>query len=126
MAYSYEYINKLDQFGISIFNLKLTDTDGVLPETIIPVSLKNNEISEERLKLIADSIIEEQTKTHTKLDVIIDNSIISDESISVPNEVSEETSDVIIDNSIISDENVSVPNEVSQETTEIIINTDIV
>jgi hypothetical protein len=119
MAYCYEYINKLEQFGISMFNLKLTDTDGILPDVLVPISLYKNEISEEKLNDIARDIIAKQTEIQSaniikpieiiESDINIDtNVIVEEQQLPVENNP--------VDNTLLSD----------SKTTENALNTDII
>jgi hypothetical protein len=101
MAYCYEYVDKLDQFGISTFNLKLKDTDGVLPDVIVPVSLYNNQISEEKLNNIAKDIVAQQTQI---------------QSVYIIKPIENTETNNTIDNTVLS----------NSETTENILNTDII
>ena len=57
MSYSYQYTNKLSQFGMTNYNLKLTDSDGILPEFAVPVIVRDSDLSEELLINIAQNAI---------------------------------------------------------------------
>lgn len=57
MSYSYQYTNKLSQFGMTNYNLKLTDSDGILPEFTVPVIVRDSDLSEELLINIAQNAI---------------------------------------------------------------------
>lgn len=133
MSYSYEYINKLEQFGISMFNLKLTDTDGILPDVLVPVSLYKNEISEEKLNKIAKDIISQQTEIQSsniikpieiiESNTVIDNTAVIDDIVIDTIIINEQSStEIIEDNSSI--DNTTIVSD--EETTENILNTDIV
>jgi adenylate kinase len=123
-----------------MFNLKLTDTDGILPNVMVPVSLYNNEVSEEKLNHIAKDIIAQQTEIQSaniikpietmEPEVIIDTNVIVEE----PQITQTVEPEVIIDTNVIVEEqplpveNNSVDNTLlsDSETTENTLNTDIV
>jgi hypothetical protein len=58
MSYAYEYTKLLQQFGIIHLILKLTDSEGIKPESTIPVVLNESEYTDENLVLIANQIID--------------------------------------------------------------------
>jgi hypothetical protein len=60
MSYSYQYTNKLSQFGMTNYNLKLTDSDKILPEFNVPVIVKDSDLSEELLINIAQNTISQK------------------------------------------------------------------
>lgn len=57
MGYSYEFLNKITQLGVTNYTLKLTDDTGNAPISYIPVILNNNEDTEENLMSIAINMI---------------------------------------------------------------------
>jgi hypothetical protein len=59
MSYSYQYTNKISQFGIVSCSLKIHDPEGILPEYIFPVILNETDLSEEILINIAETKIAE-------------------------------------------------------------------
>ena len=69
MSYTHEYTEGLKQFGVIHLMLKLIDTDGLLPEVVIPVVLSNNEYTEENLNKIANQLIDSYTKTQEVIQV---------------------------------------------------------
>ena len=103
MAYEYSIINKLDQFGITIFTIKLKDTDNILPEVLIPAFLHSDVINEESIKNLCDKVIQEQT--------VIQNNILN-KKIQINNEFLEEVPN---DTPVLEE----VPND-----TPVLINTD--
>lgn len=60
MSYSYNYTNKIDQFGITNFNLKFSDSEGVLPDFSLPVIVRNSDLTEDLLKGIAENAISQK------------------------------------------------------------------
>jgi hypothetical protein len=60
MSYSYNYTNKIDQFGITNFNLKLSDPAGVLPDFSLPVIVRNSDLTEDLLRAIAENAISQK------------------------------------------------------------------
>jgi hypothetical protein len=63
MPYTYEYMNKITQFGVINYTLKLTDSDGILPDLFLPVILSESEDTYENLSNIANNIIANSTST---------------------------------------------------------------
>lgn len=61
MPYTHEYTEGLKQFGVIHLMLKLTDSDGVLPEVLLPVVVSDNEYTEENLITIANQLIDSYT-----------------------------------------------------------------
>lgn len=59
MPYTYEYINKLEQFGTVAYTLKIKDTSNTQPDNYVPVILALSENTEENLNEIASKIIEQ-------------------------------------------------------------------
>jgi hypothetical protein len=60
MSYSYNYTNKIDQFGMTNFNLKFSDSEGVLPDFSLPVIVRNSDLTEELLIGIAENAISQK------------------------------------------------------------------
>jgi hypothetical protein len=60
MSYSYNYTNKIDQFGITNFNLKFSDYEGVLPDFSLPVIVRNSDLTEDLLIGIAENAISQK------------------------------------------------------------------
>ena len=61
MPYTYEYMNKISQFGVINYTLKLTDSDGILPEICMPVILSESEDNYDNLNNIANNMISNST-----------------------------------------------------------------
>jgi hypothetical protein len=61
MSYAYQYTEGLKQFGMVHLILKLTDSDNILPEVIIPIILDDSENNEENLSRIVNQLINSYT-----------------------------------------------------------------
>lgn len=76
MSYAYEYIEGLKQFDIIHLTLKLTDSDNILPEVILPVVLSDSEYNQDNLIRIANELIDSYTITES---IITDEPVILEE-----------------------------------------------
>jgi len=87
MPYVHEYINQQEMAGTVKYTLKLTDSDGILPEQFIPIILHKSESNEERLFDIAKDMI---------IQVILENqkteTVVSDETDNISQENVDNTS----------------------------------
>jgi nitrogen regulatory protein PII-like uncharacterized protein len=61
MPYTYEYMNKITQFGVINYTLKLTDSDGMLPDVFLPVILSESEDNYDNLNDIANNMLANST-----------------------------------------------------------------
>ena len=65
MPYTHEYTEGLKQFGVIHLMLKLIDSDGILPEVLLPIVISDNEYTEENLITIANQLIDSYTNPHS-------------------------------------------------------------
>jgi len=82
MPYAHEYTEGLKQFGVIHLMLKLNDSDGILPEVVLPIVLSNNEYTEENLITIANQLIESYTKSkieNQEEPVMLEETLVSTE-----------------------------------------------
>jgi hypothetical protein len=70
MPYTYEYMNKITQFGVINYTLKLTDSDGILPEVFLPVILSESEDNYDNLNDIANNMIATSTPISQEVAVV--------------------------------------------------------
>ena len=70
MSYSYNYTNKIDQFGMTNFNLKFSDSEGVLPDFNLPVIVRNSDLTEELLIGIAENAISQKLQELSNLQLV--------------------------------------------------------
>lgn len=79
MPYTHEYTEGLKQFGVIHLMLKLIDTDGILPEVLLPIVLSDNEYTEENLITIANQLIESYTNSqliNQKEPVVLEENLV--------------------------------------------------
>jgi hypothetical protein len=60
MAYQYEVLHRIDQRGITVFNIKLVDPEGIYEELLIPVVLEISENIEEDILNLINKIIQQE------------------------------------------------------------------
>ncbi len=60
MAYQYEVLHRIDQRGITVFNIKLVDPEGIYEELLIPAVLEISENIEEDILILIDKIIHQE------------------------------------------------------------------
>jgi hypothetical protein len=70
MPYTYEYMNKITQFGVINYTLKLTDSDGLLPDVFLPVILSESEDNYDNLNDIANNMITNSTPISQEVAVV--------------------------------------------------------
>lgn len=60
MAYQYEVLHRIDQRGITVFNIKLVDLEGIYEELLIPAVLEISENIEEDILNLINKIIQQE------------------------------------------------------------------
>jgi len=80
MPYTYEYMNKITQFGVINYTLKLTDSDGVLEDVFMPVILSESEDNDAVLDSIANGMIASCNPNIQDIPVDIPVDLIQDQS----------------------------------------------
>ena len=60
MAYQYEVLHRIDQRGITVFNIKLVDPEGIYEELLIPAVLEISETLEEDILNLINKITQQE------------------------------------------------------------------
>jgi hypothetical protein len=58
MAYTYQYLNRIEQLGVINYTLKLYDDENIFPDVFIPILLNQTEDNVENLDIIANQMIQ--------------------------------------------------------------------
>ena len=75
MPYTYEYMNKITQFGVINYTLKLTDSDGIHSDIFMPVIISEFDDNENNLKNIADKLID-YCMANTKITSVVEDTSV--------------------------------------------------